>query len=117
MEAEMLHRVIRLSCTTAIFLAINHPGIAANDNDSPGARAGALLIGARVDCMQGAVPQERFDPPSTSALRGPKRFVAAAYFKEDISTTAEVRIAWLGANFMRRYVPKTEDEAADVELQ
>jgi hypothetical protein len=116
-ETKMLHRVIRLSCTTAIFLAVSHPGVAANDNDPMAARAGVLAADAQVNCSHKPASAEPFDPPSTSSLPHHDRFIAAAHFKEDISPAAEVRIAWLGANFMRRYAVKTEDEANDVALQ
>jgi hypothetical protein len=43
--------------------------------------------------------------------------VARLHFKEDISATADVRIAWLGANFSRRFVVKIEAEPGDVALQ
>ncbi|MDA9505548.1 hypothetical protein XI09_12955 [Bradyrhizobium sp. CCBAU 11386] len=37
-------------------------------------------------------------------------FVAQEHYKEDIAPTAQVRISWLGATFVRRYVVKVETE-------
>lgn len=114
----MLHRVFRLSCSAAIFLAVGHPGVAANDNDPPAVSQGTVLAaGAKVSCSLHSAPDKPVDPPSTSSLPNRNAFVAGEHFREDISATADVRISWLGGSFTRRFVVKTEDEPDRIELQ
>lgn len=114
----MLHRVFRLSCSAAIFLAVGHPGAAANDNDpAPSSRADVLQVSDSVSCSLQAARERPLDPPTTSSLPSRSSFVAAQHFREDISPAAEVRISWLGASFMRRFVVMIQDEPDRIELR
>lgn len=60
---------------------------------------------------------EPLDPPTTSAFADAKKFLAREHFKQDVSPKADVRIAWLGAMFTRRFVIKIEDAAGEAALQ
>jgi hypothetical protein len=76
-----------------------------------------MLPGPKVRCSPQATPAEPLDPPATSALPHREKFAAGEHFKENISPTAEVRIAWLGATFMRRFALELDDDVDDVMLQ
>ena len=102
--------------SSLLFLALGNVGSAAIE-DPARARLKALVPGPGVSCSQHQAPAEPFDPPTTSAIPGSEKFAAGAHFKENISPTAEVRISWLGATFMRRFAVKVEYGIDDVTLR
>jgi hypothetical protein len=117
MEAQMKHRISPIFCSAFLFIAAGNPGVAANDNDPPAVRTDKLSASTTVSCSLRTSPVEPFDPPSTSSLLPQDRFVARLYFREDISASADVKISWLGARFLQRYVVKIETEATDVTVR
>ncbi|WP_461354125.1 hypothetical protein [Bradyrhizobium sp. USDA 4454] len=60
---------------------------------------------------------EPSDPPSTSAIPHVEKFVAREHFKEDIASSAAVKISWLGATFAQRFANKVEDDIGGASLQ
>jgi hypothetical protein len=54
---------------------------------------------------------EPADPSVTAAIS--RKFIASQRFKENTLPTAEVKISWLGATFMRRFAVKIEDDTND----
>lgn len=76
-----------------------------------------LIHGERVSCPRPAPAAEPLDPPTTSSLSGAQKFSAGDHFKENIAPSADVRIAWLGATFARRFVIKIEDADGETVLQ
>jgi hypothetical protein len=117
MEAQMQHRFKPIFCSAFLFIAAGNPGVAANDNDPPAARADVLSPAALVSCSPGGPADKPLDPPVTSSVPRDNRFVAAEHFKEDISPAADVRISWLGANFSQRFAVKIEDEVGAITLR
>jgi len=96
-----------------IFLADAGVGVAADDAKT--GQGNSIVPAARVACSLRAV--DPTDPPSTSAIPSAEKFAGSEHFKEDISPTAEVKIFWLGATFVRRYLAKVEDHAGSTSLQ
>ena len=76
-----------------------------------------LIHGETVNCPRPVPVAEPVDPPTTSAFAGVRKFLAGAHFKENIAPTADVRIAWLGATFMRRFAVKIEDAGGETALR
>lgn len=76
-----------------------------------------LIHGERATCSRPAPVAEPLDPPTTSALTAASKFSAGEHFRENITPGAEVRIAWLGATFMRRFAIKIEDAAGATTIQ
>ena len=103
--------------SSLLLLALGNAASAAIENKSARARLEALVPGPGVSCSQRRAPAEAFDPPTTSAIPGSEKFAAGAHFKANISPTADVRISWLGATFMRRFAVKVEDDIDDVTLR
>lgn len=76
-----------------------------------------LIHGERVNCPRPAPAVEPLDPPTTSSLSRAQKFSAGEHFKENIAPSADVRIAWLGATFVRRFAIKIEDADGETVLQ
>jgi hypothetical protein len=110
----MRHPSTQILCSALLFLAVGNLGI---ESRPAGAGFDILAPGPAARCSPDATPAEPLDPPATSALPRHEEFVAAEHFKENTSPGADARISWLGATFMRRFVAKVEDEAAEVTLQ
>jgi hypothetical protein len=110
----MRHPSTQILCSALLFLAGGNLGI---ESRPAGAGFDILAPGPAARCSPDATPAEPLDPPATSALPRHEEFVAAEHFKENTSPGADARISWLGATFMRRFVAKVEDEAAEVTLQ
>jgi hypothetical protein len=107
-------RVRPLLCLVwMLLLAI--PQIAQADKEDRGLQR--LIRGERMKCPRPAPVAESLDPPTTSAFAGVKKFLAGEHFKENITPSADVRIAWLGATFMRRFVTKVEDASSETTIQ
>ena len=113
-----MHRpLIRILCSTALILAVGHVDVAATEHQPARTGLEALAPGPKVSCSSPGAPGEPFDPSATSALPHHEKFIAGEHFKENISPTAEARISWLGATFVRRFAVKIEDDPGDVMLQ
>jgi len=103
-----------LKCSLAlIFLAEAGFSVAADD----GKTSQSIVPIARIECSLRGKALDSSDPPSTSAIPYAEKFVGREHFKEDVSLTAEVRISWLGATFVRRFVGKVEDHTGSTSLQ
>jgi hypothetical protein len=76
-----------------------------------------LIRGERVSCPRFSSTAEPFDPPTTSAFGASKKFLAGEHFRENVASEAKVRIAWLGATFMRRFAIKIEDAGGETTIQ
>ncbi|MDO8980064.1 MAG: hypothetical protein Q7V17_12620 [Afipia sp.] len=76
-----------------------------------------LIRGERINCLLPAATAEALDPATTAALAGAKKFQAGEHFKENAASSANVRIVWLGATFMRRFAIKIEDASGETALQ
>ena len=107
MEPKM--RRLSFSMSLVLFvLATGEFGAAADERKSGGARSDAIVPALRIECSLHRKPGEPLDPPSTAAMQPAEQFVAREYFKEDITPKADVKIAWLGASFVRRFAVKVE---------
>ena len=131
----MLRPVCFLVCTASFFLllgAVQPDGIVSPSSVSASsirlAQSGKvetarrdlrwLIRGERVMCVcPPASVAEPLDPPTTSAFAGMPAFSAGEHFKENITPSADVRIAWLGARFVRRFAIKIENAAGETALQ
>lgn len=80
----------------------------ADESKLGSARSGSIAPGLRIECSPRQKAVEPFDPPSTSAIPRAEQFIARDHFKEDITPTADVKISWLGATFVRRFAIKVE---------
>ena len=89
-------------------LAIWSFGAAADENKLGSARSGSTVPALRIECSLHPKALDSFDPPSTSAIPHTEQFVAREHFREDIAPTADVKISWLGATFVRRFATKVE---------
>lgn len=87
------------------------------DAAAPASGASVLMPIASLSCQKTPDSAEPLDPPVTSALPGGAAFVARGHFREDISATSPVRIAWLGSSFVRRFVPKVEAPSGGTPLR
>ncbi|MBR0895580.1 hypothetical protein JQ616_11520 [Bradyrhizobium tropiciagri] len=106
-------RQLSLTLSLALLLAAQGFSVAADDT-RPGQSAVAT---DRVKCSLQPKPEEPPDPSSTSAIPHPEKFVAREHFKEDIASSAAVKISWLGATFAQRFTNKVEDDISDASLQ
>ncbi|MES5486334.1 hypothetical protein QMZ05_26560 [Bradyrhizobium sp. INPA03-11B] len=95
-----------IAAAVSIFLVLALNGFGSNRGDvynpsSPGAPAGPLdkLKLAR---EPGNDKHYICEKPQTDA------FIARDHFKEDITSTARVKMAWLGATFVRQFAAKVE---------
>ncbi|HEX7921686.1 MAG TPA: hypothetical protein VF583_12085 [Bradyrhizobium sp.] len=108
-------RQLSLTLSLAFFLTTPVLSVAADDTkpNQPGSAAGA----DRVACSLQPKAEEPSDPSSTSAIPRPEKFVARDHFKENIASSAPVKISWLGATFAQRFTSKVEDETGGASLQ
>jgi hypothetical protein len=98
-----------------IFLADAGFSVAANDAKT--SQGNSIVPVARIACSLRGKAADPSDPPSTSAIPSAEKFAGSEHFREDVSPTAEVKISWLGATFVRRFVGKVEDHAGSTSLQ
>jgi hypothetical protein len=89
-------------------LAIWGFGANADENKLGTARSDSIVPALRIECSLHRKALDSFDPPSTSAIPHVEQFVAREHFREDIAPTADVKISWLGATFVRRFAMKVE---------
>jgi len=108
-------RVFHPFLCLVLMLLLAIPRIAQADKGDHGLRR--LIRGERMNCSRPAPVAEQLDPPTTSAFAGVRKFLAGEHFKENITPSADVRIAWLGATFMRRFVTKIEDAGSETTIQ
>lgn len=108
-------RQLSLTLSLAFFLTTPVLSVAADDTkpNQPGSAAGA----ESVTCSLQPKAEEPSDPSSTSAIPRPEKFVARDHFKENIASSAPVKISWLGATFAQRFTNKIEDETGGASLQ
>ena len=71
----------------------------------------------RIECSLHRSPLEPSDPSSTSAIPHVEKFVAREHFKEDVSSAADVKMSWLGATFMRRFMATVEEDGGFASFQ
>lgn len=105
----------RLNLSLAFLLATTSLGFAA-ESTTPGT-PDSIVSAERIGCSLRPKAEEPSEPSSTSAIPQSEKFTAREHFKEDISSSATVRISWLGATFARRFAGKVEDDAGDASLQ
>jgi hypothetical protein len=103
----MRDRGLKLSPVLFV-LAIWGFGANADENKLGTARSDSIVPALRVECSLHRKALDSFDPPSTSAIPHVEQFVAREHFREDIAPTADVKISWLGATFVRRFAMKVE---------
>ena len=72
----------------------------------------AVAASMAVACCRGELTGGSLWPVATVTVPAAARFVAAEHFVADGSGRVEVPIAWLGANFKRRFLTKREEPAA-----
>lgn len=104
-----------LTLWLTVVLATQGLSVAADDT-RPG-QPGAVAAADRVACSLQPKSEEPSDPSSTSAIPRAEKFVAREHFKEDIASSAPVRISWLGATFAQRFTNKIEDDSGGASLQ
>lgn len=63
-----------------------------------------------VPCGASGTSPDAGDPATTSAIPRIDRFIAAEHFREALSPSVVVKIAWLGAMFRQRFLNKVEDD-------
>jgi hypothetical protein len=76
-----------------------------------------LIRGERINCLLPAPTAEPLDPATTAAVAGAKKFPAGEHFRENTASSADVRIVWLGATFVRRFAIKIEDASGETALR
>ena len=108
-------RQLSLTLSLALFLAAQALSAAADDT-KPGQPDSAAATD-RVACSLQPKAEEPSDPSSTSAIPHAQKFIARERFKEDIASSASVKISWLGATFAQRFANKVEDDISDASLQ
>jgi hypothetical protein len=106
---------LSLTLSLAFFLAAQGLSVAADDT-KPGQPGSAIAVD-RVACSLQPKVEEPSDPSSTSAIPHAEKFIAREHFKEDIASSASVKISWLGATFARRFTDKVEDSTGGASLQ
>ncbi|MCA6123738.1 hypothetical protein J6500_17800 [Bradyrhizobium sp. WSM 1704] len=105
----------RLNLSLVLLIATTSLGSAAESTTA--GTPDSVVSAERIGCSLRPTAEEPSDPSSTSAISRSEKFTARDHFKEDISSSATVRISWLGATFARRFVGKIEDDVGDVSLQ
>ncbi|MGY4478764.1 hypothetical protein [Bradyrhizobium sp. USDA 3364] len=108
-------RRLSFTLSLALFLAARSLGAAADDTKS--GQSGSAVAADRVACSLQPKAEEPFDPSSTSAIPHAEKFIGREHFKEDIASSAAVKISWLGATFAQRFANKVEDDAGGASLQ
>ncbi|GKQ49302.1 hypothetical protein [Bradyrhizobium sp. Ce-3] len=106
-------RQLGLTLSLTCLLAAQGFSVAADDT-KPGQSA---VVTDRVTCSLRPKAEEPADPSSTSAIPHSEKFVAREHFKEDIASSAAVKISWLGATFAHRFIGKVEDDSGGALLQ
>ena len=101
-------RQLSLTLSLAFFLAA--PALSVAADDAKPNQPGSAVAVDRVACSLQPKAEEPSDPSSTSAIPRPEKFVARDHFKENIASSAPVKISWLGATFAQRFTNKVEDE-------
>lgn len=109
----------RLASATALQgeMAVQNVQEAGQGSPSRGRRALTPREVVRCGAETPARSPQQFDPGTTAALPRADRFVARAHFREDVSPSAKVKILWLGATFVSRFVPQIEESAENVVLK
>jgi len=102
-----------LTLSLTFLLAAHSFGVAADDT-KPGQ---STIAADRVACSLQPKAVEPSDPSSTSAIPHAERFIAKEHFREDIASSAPVKISWLGATFAKRFANKAEDDVGGASLQ
>ncbi|QOZ25529.1 hypothetical protein [Bradyrhizobium sp. CCBAU 51753] len=108
-------RQLSLTLSLAFFLTAPALSVAADDT-KPG-QPGSAVAANRVACSLQPKAEEPADPSSTSAIPRAEKFIAREHFKEDIASSASVKISWLGATFAQRFTNKVEDDIGGASLQ
>jgi len=111
----MRRQLGQVLCSTLLLLAAENTRLAATENEPAAANSAAFGPGTNVSCSRPATPVEPADPSVTAAIS--HKFIASQRFRENTSPSAEVKISWLGATFMRRFAVKIEDDTNDVAFQ
>ncbi|MFB9261779.1 hypothetical protein ACFFWD_01110 [Bradyrhizobium erythrophlei] len=107
----------RLSLNFLLAFCLAAPGFSAAADDSRTGQPNPAFAADRVGCSLHPKAEKPSDPSSTSAISHAEKFVARDHFKENISSSAAVRISWLGATFARRFAGKIEDDQGDGTFQ
>ncbi|MGY3581590.1 hypothetical protein ACVIGB_000338 [Bradyrhizobium sp. USDA 4341] len=94
-------RRLGLSSYLVRFLLIWVVSATAEESRADDGRSSPVVPGVRIECSLKRGARDLF---KTEA------FVAQEHYKENIAPTAQVRISWLGATFVRRYAIKVETE-------
>ncbi|WGS17724.1 MULTISPECIES: hypothetical protein [unclassified Bradyrhizobium] len=105
----------RPSLTLSLAFLLAAPGLSLAADDIKPAAPDSTVAANRVACSLHRNAEEPADPSSTSAI--PEKFVAREHFAEDFSSSAAVKISWLGATFARRFATKVEDDVGGTSLQ
>lgn len=108
-------RQLSLTLSLAFFLTARALSVAADDS-KPG-QPGTAVAANRIACSLQPKAEEPSDPSSTSAIPHAEKFIAREHFKEDIASSAPVKISWLGATFAQRFANKVEDDGGGASLQ
>ena len=105
----------QLSLTLSLTLLLAAQGFSVAADDIKLGQSAAATD--RVKCSLQPKPEEPSDPSSTSAIPHAEKFVAREHFKEDIASSAAVKVSWLGATFAQRFTNKVEDDISNASLQ
>ncbi|HMF66198.1 MAG TPA: hypothetical protein VK602_01145, partial [Phyllobacterium sp.] len=97
------------------FLAEGGLNVAADDTRM--GQSDVMVPTGRIECSLQRSPLERSDPSSTSAIPHVEKFVAREHFKEDVSSATDVKMSWLGATFMRRFMATVEEDGGFASFQ
>ncbi|MGF6310038.1 hypothetical protein ABIB82_003337 [Bradyrhizobium sp. i1.8.4] len=108
-------RQLSLTLSLAFLLAAQALSVAADDTKS--GQSGSAVAATRVACSLQPKSEEPSDPSSTSAIPHAEKFIAREHFKEDIASSASIKISWLGATFAQRFTNKVEDDIGGALLQ
>lgn len=106
----------QVSLTLSLAFLLTQDFSVAADDTTPD-RPGSVVAVDRVACSLQPRPEEPSDPSSTSAIPHAEKFIAREHFKEDIASSAPVKISWLGATFAHRFANKVEDDIGGASLQ
>jgi hypothetical protein len=103
-----MRRVSLSLCLVFFVLATLGFSAGADEKKLGSAGSGSIVPVLRIECSLHRKSGESLDPPSTSAIQHTEQFAAREHFNEDITSTADVKISWLGASFVRRFANKVE---------
>ena len=107
----------RPSLTLSLAFLLIAPGFSLAADDTKQVPSDAVVVADHVACSLRPNAEEPADPSSTSAIPHRETFIAREHFTEDITSSAAVRISWLGATFARRFMAKVEDDLSGASLQ